>query len=136
MASILSRLADTRVLVAAAHVFATVRTGKVHRVALGGGDELADVVEPLGRQPLLAASALDGEAVGRLLVWTAELVAALVRVDPHLYGSRDARHQFGIENQEARVGGAIIVELAVNDGRTLAADHGLTVEVQLPGSHD
>src|SRR5581483_7473652 len=81
-------LPDARVDVALAHDLAAVRAGEMHAVALGRGDEAANLLQPLGRQPALAAPALDGEAVGGLLIGPAELVAALVRVDPHLDGCR------------------------------------------------
>jgi len=46
----------------------------MHLVALRFRDELADLLQPIGVEPALAASALHGKAIGRLLVWPAELV--------------------------------------------------------------
>jgi hypothetical protein len=70
----------------------------VHAVALGRRDEAADLLQTVGFEPALAAAALDGEAVGGLLVGAAELVAALMGVDPQLDRCRDARQEAWIED--------------------------------------
>src|SRR5215216_2051150 len=89
-------LTDAGVGIALAHRLAPVRALEMHAVALGGSDELADLFEAFGRQPALAPAPLHGETVGGLLVGSAELMAALVGVNPHLHRGRDPRQQLGI----------------------------------------
>src|SRR5690349_15315222 len=131
-----ARLLDLRIDVALAHGLAAVRAREVHAVALGRGDEAANLLEPLGSQPFLAAPALHGEAVRCLLVGPAELVPALMGVDPQLDGRRDLVEELGVEDEEARIRGAVIVEVGVDNRGTLAAYLPPSVELQLPDSHD
>src|SRR5262249_15314579 len=107
------RLLDVAVRIALAHQLAAVGAGEVHAVAFGRRNEPAHLLEPVGRQPALAPAALNGEAVGGLLVGAAELVAALMGMDPQLHRCGNLREQLGIENEEARIGGPIIIELRV-----------------------
>jgi hypothetical protein len=56
----------------------------MHVVALGRGHEFANLIQTFRRQPAPSPSALNGKAISRFLVWTAELMAALMCVDPQL----------------------------------------------------
>ena len=56
----------------------------MHARSLGRTDELTNLFQPVGRQPALSAPALDRETIGDLFARPAELVAALVGVDPQL----------------------------------------------------
>ena len=58
--------------------------------------------------------------------WTDQFV----RVNPHLHGRSHPRQQLGIEDQEPRIGSAIVVELIVHDGRPLAAHRPLAIQLQ------
>src|SRR5581483_714074 len=129
-------LFDVRIDIALAHDLAAVRAREVHGVALGRGDEAADLLQTVGREPSLAAAALHGKAIRRLLVGTAELVAALVRVDPHLDRRRDLVEQLGVEDQEARIGGAVVIEVVVEDRGPLPAQQPLPVEPQIARGDD
>src|SRR3990172_4864824 len=125
--------ADIGIGEALAHVLAAVRAREMHTVALGGGNKIADLLEPTRRKPSLAPPALHGEAVGGLLVGAAELVAALVGKNPELHRGRNLGHQARIEDQESRIGGAVIVELTVDHHPALSAHLRLAVELQPPG---
>src|SRR5690606_26982913 len=94
--------------VTAAHDLAAMRAREMHARTLRWADEGADFLESLRRQPAMAAPALYGEAIGRLLVRPAELMAALVGIDPELHGCRHARHELRIENQETWIRGAVV----------------------------
>ena len=125
-----------RVGVALAHDLAAVRAREMHAVALGRADELADLVEAVRRQPALTAATLDGEAIGRFLVGAAKLVAAFVREDPLLHDRRHLGDQARIENEKTRISGAVVIELAVEHGRTLATGHLAAVQPQFSGLDD
>src|SRR5690606_651614 len=77
--------ADAELPVALPHVLAAVRARKVHRIAFCGLYELANLVDPAGRQPALTTAALHGEAVCRFFVGPAELMPAFVREYPQFY---------------------------------------------------
>ena len=108
----------------------------MHAVTFGRRDELADVVEAFGGQPPLAAATLHGKTVGGFLVGAAKLMTAFMREDPHFDRRGDLVHQFRIENQEARVSRAVVVELAVEHNRALAALCFLAVEAEIARVHD
>ena len=78
----------------------------MHVVGLCRCHEDADLLQPLRREPALASPPLDREAVGRLFIGAAELMAALVRVNPHLHDGRYLGQQPGVEDrsEERRVG--------------------------------
>src|SRR4030095_11803336 len=124
-------LAHGRVSVALAHILATVRACKVHAVAFGRCDEPADLFQTIGREPPFPAPTLHRETIRRLLVGTAELVAALVCMDPELHRGRHPAQQSWVENEEAGIGGAVIVELMVEHGRALAANDPAVIELEL-----
>src|SRR6185436_11413755 len=84
--------------ITATHDLATIRAYEVHRITFNRQDELAHLIEPLRRQPALAASALHRKAIRRLLVGAAVLVAALVRVNPQLHRRGYLRQQLGVED--------------------------------------
>src|SRR5262245_50547069 len=75
-------LFDVLVDVALAHGFTAEGAGEMHGVALGRRDEAANLLEPFGRQPALPSPPLHRETIRCLLVGSAELVPALVRIDP------------------------------------------------------
>jgi len=104
----------------------------MHAVALRGRDEGAHLFETFWRQPLLAAAALHGKAIGGFLIWPTKLMTAFVRVNPLLDGRRDAVEQLRVHDKETGIGRAVIVELPVNHGRALAAELLATVEREFP----
>ena len=53
-----------------------------------------------------------------------------------LTGVETLAQQLGIEDEEARIGGAVVVELVVEDGRPLAAQQLAAVELQLAGADE
>lgn len=108
----------------------------MHAVALRRRNEGADFFQTFGRQPALAAAALDGKTVGRFFIGAAELVSALVRVDPLLDGRRYLVEQPRVHDQKARISGAVIVELVVDDSRTLAAELFAAIELELAGRYE
>lgn len=124
------KLFDGRVGVALAHVFAAMTAGEMHAVAFGGRDETADLFEALWRKPALAPAALHGKAIGGFFVRPAKLVAAFVGKDPLLNGCRNLVEQARVHNEEAWIRRTIVVELVVNDGRSLPAQLFAIVEFE------
>lgn len=125
-----------RVGVTLAHVIAAVRARKVHAVAFGWRDELADFLDTLRRQPAFTAATLHGKAIRRLFVGSAKLMSALVRVNPHFDGYRNLGHQPRVENQKPGVCSAKIIELAIQHRGPLAARQLTPVKYQLSGRHE
>src|SRR5437764_981198 len=105
-------------------------------VAFGRRDEPADLLQALGCQPLLPPPPLHSEAVRCLLIGSAELVPAFMRIDPQLYRRRYLGQKIGVENEEAGVSGPIVVELIVKHRRALAADEFVPIDLELPYRHD
>src|SRR5690606_17938565 len=117
--------------IAPPHGLAAVRPGQMHARAAGGCNEFAHLLEPFGCQPALTAATLNGKAVCRLLVRPAELMRALVRMNPELYRRRHARQQTRVENQEAWIGRTVIVQLGIEHRRPLAAIEAPVIEDEL-----
>ena len=65
-----------------------------------------------------------------------ELVPAFVRVDPQLDGRGDPAQQLLVEDEEARIGRPIVVEVVVDHRRALAAEQLAAVDLQLAGGHE
>lgn len=112
------------------------RAGEMHAVAFRRRDKGADLLEAFGGQPALAATALNGEAVGRLLIRTAELVTAFVCIYPELNRRRDLVQEARVHDQKARIGRAEIVELAIDDRGTLTANLLDAIELQIARRED
>ena len=108
----------------------------MHGVAFCRRYERAYLFQALLCQPALAATALDSETIGGFLIGPAKLVPALMGVDPLLDRGRNAFEQSRIHDEEAGVGCAIVIELAVDDGRALTAELLAAVECKFTGLKD
>ncbi len=73
----------------------------------------------------------DAEAVGGLLVRATELMPALMRVDPKLDRPRQLIEKSRIENDEAGIGGAVVVELVIDHSRTRSALDTIVFQLEL-----
>ena len=130
-----ARLMYRWIAIAAAHGFAAVRSCKVHVVALSHGDEVTHLIQPVLGEPSFAAAPLDAKAVGGLLVGTAKLMSAFMRIDPQTHGKGQLAEQLRIQNDEAWVCGAIVVETVIENGRTRPALNLVAVDFELSDRH-
>jgi len=95
------------------------------------------VFNELRRRKRHPTASLDGKAVRRLLVGTAELMAAFVCVDPQLHvRGLELGQQLGVEDEEAGIGRAVVVELIVHHRRPLAAHRPAAIQLQLAPGDD
>ena len=108
----------------------------MHCIAPCGSDEAADLLESACCQPTFAATPLDGKTISGFLIWTAELMAALMSKDPKLHWGRKLAKEARIEDEEAGVGGAVIVQLTVHYGRPTTAAQSPLIQRELPGGYD
>src|SRR5687768_3206083 len=104
-----------------AHGLAALRAGRMHGVALQGGNESADFLHAAGIEPAPSDAAADGEEVRLRLIRAFELVPAFMAVDVELHGRGEAVDLLRVEDEEARKGTPPTVEFVVEDGRPLAA---------------
>ena len=107
----------------------------MHHAAGGRANEIADLPQPGLGQPALPASPLNREAVGKRLVWPAELMAAFVRENPKFHGRGNAREKSRIEDNEPRKCCAIVIELAIKDRGPASTMHPHVVNHEIAGRY-
>jgi hypothetical protein len=82
---------------------------------------MADLLKARWREPALPPPPQDRKAVGGLFIGPAELMPTLESIRPQLHGPRYLLQPSQVEDDEARIGGAIVVEQVVQHGRVISA---------------